>query len=506
MKKIIAVLLVLLCVAGVLFAAAATETKAAETTEKALKEKVRIGMTTILDDIIPPNNNTGNLHLLYTLYLDPLVRHPDSLKAEFEPNIAESWEISADSLKYTFKIRKDVYFTNGEHLTAEDVVWSIETAASYPSQASKFTKMDKIYASDEYTVVIEMKEIEAEMLTYLSSLNVPMLCRKAIEADPEKGWLIGTGAYKVVENVAKDHTLFEKNENYWGDKDKVKTKYIEAVYITEAASRSIAVQTGELDFAMDLNTNDLNSFEAYPNTRVDMVNTYGLTYAAINVSGKAPQDEALQDIHFRRALNYATDVESILALCCDGIGDTPNGIIPKGYAFWSEPDVKYGFDLEKAKAEIAQTKFADGITLQINCGSSTYPGLFEVLKDQWAKIGVNLEITTTGKASNLLYDIIIAKWTPGNLQAMMVAMWTDNGSNRTKDFSNADLVGPCSSTLDLAERTARYAKLQNACIENACQIPLWIRYSAYGVNVNLAGYVLDPCWGYSDFRFVYCYE
>ncbi|MBR2281609.1 MAG: hypothetical protein IJ863_03195 [Spirochaetales bacterium] len=445
MKKKLVIALVLLCSVALLFASGAKEASAPQ--QKTIKDTIRIGMTTILSDVVPYNNNTGNLIFLYNLYLDPLVRKTNTLSTEFEPNLAESWDISADSLKYTFHLRKDVYFTNGEHLTSADVVWSLETAQTYGSQKAKFVKVSKIYAPDDYTVVIELNDVEAELLMYLASLNLSILNRKAIEADPENGWLVGTGPYKVVENIAKDHVLFERNENYWGGADKVKSNHIEAVYVTEASSRSIAVQTGELDFAMNLNTNDLSSFDMYDNAKVEMVNTYGLVYAALNVSGKAPQNDALQDIHFRRALNYATDVESILAICCDGIGETPDGVIPKGYPFWSEPDVKYGFDLEKAKQEIAQTKYANGVTLQINCSSSTYPGLFEVLKDQWSKIGVNLEITTTGTASNVLYDVIVAKWTPSSLHAMMVAMWTENNSSRTKDFSNEALVWPCSSVL-----------------------------------------------------------
>jgi peptide/nickel transport system substrate-binding protein len=161
------------------------------------------------------------------------------------PQLAESWEVSEDGTEYTFHLREDVLFHNGEPFNADAVVFNWERAANGDFEYSNlWQSATAVEAVDEYTVKITLENPDALFLGTVAD-NWAMIPPGYFEEVGQEGFEehpMGTGPYKFVEWVKGDHITMEANEEYWGGMPNIKTVIYRT--IPESSTRVAAIQTG----------------------------------------------------------------------------------------------------------------------------------------------------------------------------------------------------------------------------------------------------------------------
>ncbi|SFS48691.1 ABC transporter substrate-binding protein [Paenibacillus sp. BC26] len=318
----------------------------------------------------------GNVSsLLYT----PLVKVDD--KGLPIPGLAEKWEVSADNMTYTYHLRKDLKFSDGSPLTAEDVAftWTILYDKSYDGdsmvntlhiqggdayKAGTAANISGIKVIDPQTIAVVLEKPNASALTLLGS---DVLSKAYYGKDYKQGQLdymkklsgspLGTGPYKLEKFIPGQEVRMIANENYFDGKPK--TEHF--IYKTAQGDTWQYLETGEVDYASFTATKEnIDKLKAlgFVNILPYTPSTYG--YLQLNL--KHP---ALQDKLVRQALTYGLDRQSIYVDAAQGAGQVAN--IPSSPISWSytEEDINpYKFDPEKAKELLDQAGWkagADGI-------------------------------------------------------------------------------------------------------------------------------------------------
>ena len=291
-----------------------------------------------------------------------------------EPWVAESWEVSDDNLTYTFHLRKGVKFHDGSELLASDVVFSLNRLLTVgQGMAYMFVdRVESVEALDDYTVQFKLTEPYA--LFELSLLRLFIMNEDEVmahvEAEGEYGefgdyatdWLLthdaGSGPYKVKEVQLEEFVLLEKYEDWWAADKFVENSPDEVRFIPgpEAATLKTLMANRELEISDQWQSAD--TFRSVDEIEgVDIAAFDAVTVLHIYMNTSRPP---LDDVHCRKAVAYAFDYATATAI--DWEGTPPSRApVPMGVA-GSNPDLTpYTFDLDKAREELAQCKYADDI-------------------------------------------------------------------------------------------------------------------------------------------------
>ena len=225
--------------------AAATTTTASSSDSSSASSQELIFVDTKDCGDINPHLYDGNM-VVQGMVFEPLVLSGDS---GIEPCLAKEWTISDDGKKYTFKLRDDVSFTNGEKFNAEVAKANIDAVQSNKDRHSWMglaKRIDSVEAVDEYTLDINLTE------SYYPTLSELSLCRpyrfQATECLGESATdhTIGTGAYRLTENVKDQYAVLESNEDYWGGAPAIKK--ITRKVMPEGQTTLLALEKGEVNF------------------------------------------------------------------------------------------------------------------------------------------------------------------------------------------------------------------------------------------------------------------
>ena len=183
----------------------------------ATAEKIRIGspyQTTTLDPM--RSANAGSIETFGQLY-SRLLRIDET--GALAPGLAESWEVSEDGTVITLKLR-DAKFSNGEPITADDVVFSLLRVRDTPESAypAPMQSLDKAEAEDAKIVKLTLKHTFAPFLSNLEVFNVGIISKKDVEARGDKAFVVNvvtSGPYMVEKWVPNDRLILTPNPNYW---------------------------------------------------------------------------------------------------------------------------------------------------------------------------------------------------------------------------------------------------------------------------------------------------
>lgn len=501
MKKTMMVLLLSVVSLAVVFAAAANETKSAE---PQIKECFVIGDSQTLSQTDPMANNSAYNRRIYEMTHDTLINY-DLNTGLFSPGIAKSWDISDDGLTYVFHLQEGVKFHNGDDCKAADVVYSFERAKDTSTLKTALKSLVSVEAVDDYTVKMVLSANNVEFLIGISNNSMVMLDKAAVDADPEKGGMIGTGPYIFKDWVPDDYVLLERNDNYWGEK--AISKQIKYRKIPEAAARVIALQTGEIDLCLEVPAIEVSTLENAKGVKLIELPSTKILYAALNVSG---YNKDLLDVRVRKAFNYATDRETIKMAISEGYGKDALGVIPPALWGFSDAVQDYTYDVEKAKALLAEAGYPNGLTISISYPETTLPGLYEILQAMWAKAGINLTLSTnvstvaSAQLKTKEYDIYATQVLCTSIGDLNVIWHSTSGSNRTltNDPVLDAMLDEALTITDRDQRLAKYATISQYLTDSAAMIPFYIDTLLFGVRDGVEGYEL---YGNGRHVLTYCY-
>ncbi|HPS91418.1 MAG TPA: ABC transporter substrate-binding protein [Methanothrix sp.] len=272
------------------------------------------------------------------------------------PWLAESWDISPDAKEYTFNLRKDVKWQDGEPFTANDVKFTVEYEKEHsPASSYDLPSVVNIDVIDDHTIKFTLSQPIAPFLDDMASVRIiPEHIWKDV-SDPNKfdspEAVIGTGPYKLAE-YSKEHGTYKfvANEDFWGPKPRVKT--IEFIPVSDA---TVAFQQGEIDF-VGLSADLLDMFKSDPTVYIFQQPAIWGYELSFNMN-KNPR---LKDKAVRQAFAYSINRDELVEKIGRGAGKPGSmGILPQDH-IWYNPDLpKYEHDAAKAKQVLADDGWID---------------------------------------------------------------------------------------------------------------------------------------------------
>lgn len=325
------------------------------------------------------------------------------------PLLAESWEVSPDLKTYTFRLRKDVKFQNGEPFNAAAVKFSFDRAA-----ADKSTNKDKrtfanlsTKVADEHTVVLTNQEIDPDFLFMMGQATSIVVEPKSATTNASKP--VGTGPYKLAA-WAKGASVTLTAWPGYRSAQSIRIKRAVFRFIPDPAAQVAALLAGDVDAFPRVSPRSVPQFKANARFQVVVSNSRAKTILAINNARKP-----LSDIRVRRAIAAAIDRKAVIAGAADGYG-VPIGsyYVPTAFGYVDTTGVN-PFDLEKAKALMAEAGVKTPLTLTMTLPPAPYARQGgELIAAQLAKIGIQLKLQNvewaqwlSGTYTNKNYDLTI---------------------------------------------------------------------------------------------------
>ena len=342
------------------------------------------GVWSTLDPYAPGCTTYVNMYLANQFY-EAMTYVTD--EGEVTPMLAESWSISEDGKTYTFKLRKGVKFHNGDEMKASDVTYSIKRAMSEPPLQTYYSMIAKVETAGEDTVVITLKYPFAPFLSYTSNFMI------VSEAYATKNSLLdtecGTGPYKLVDIEMNTECNMTRFDDYWRKPASIKNAKIRV--ITEGTTAVTSFEAEELDFLFCYNVSAFAPLAETGNYNTKLAATYHTAYILMNNKLKP-----LDDKRVRQALSYATDRETMIAIAYEGLA-SPTYLMANTSSFGVPKDKfrnHYEYNLEKAKALLAEAGYPNGLDLGVMTviSGSYHEKYAQVFQQSLAEIGVKIEL------------------------------------------------------------------------------------------------------------------
>jgi len=292
-------------------------------------------------DVLDPVITALNSSIWYFMSIyDQLIRvAPDGIS--LEPSLAESWDASEDGLTYTFHLRPNVLFTDGTPMTSADVVYSWIRAANDPGQHWTFTltalkrdaegQVEGVTAPDDATVVVELAQPWVPFLSDVAMFNLSVISKAFAEGKEDRlaTECMGTGPFALGEYRAGEILTLVKNPHYW-EEGLPLLDGVDVNLVPDDNARILQLQGGELDGIMDVPWSRVPELQADSNLKVYQFPSTYTRYVTLNTS-EAP----LNDVHARRALQYATDRQTLVDVVLFGTGIPATSFMPKGARYWN---------------------------------------------------------------------------------------------------------------------------------------------------------------------------
>lgn len=319
----------------------------------------------------PLNNNNIVNGWAYNLIYDFLVIN--NYDGTYSPSLATEWSPSADGLTWTFKLRDDVTFQNGQKLTSDDVKTTFDRVIEDKSllRASNFTSFESISCPDDYTVEFHLSSPSGVMLMVLSTFPVcsgEQWREKGTDMFKEN---IGTGPWKFVSWDPGQQIVFERAESYWGE---CTSNCDRIIYknITEDTTRVSGLRTGELDFidSVPADQKELLSGEGFV-----MDSTLSMDQLLV---GFRCVDSVFADFNVRQALNHAIDRQALVESIMQG-GRAASWPVGKGVNGFDESSPVPEYNVELAKEYLEKSGY-QGETINLIGPIGNYPRIDEILQ------------------------------------------------------------------------------------------------------------------------------
>ncbi len=331
------------------------------------------------------------------IYEQLLRVNPPAAAERFTPLLAESWEVNDDGTQWTFHLRPNVTFHDGEAMNAEAVKKSLEAAVDHAGASFIWLPFDSIEVVDDLTLNIKLTYAAPLDLIASSLYGAWIVSPKALDAAAadenyfETGVAAGTGPYMLESYTPDQEVLLTRNDDYWGGWDDVNHFDKVLVLITpEAIQQQQMLEGGEVDLALRIPQQNYADFAAKEGfTLVDEPSFFN--YVGYFNTLRPPLD----DPQVRQALSYAIPYQDIIDVSTFGFGSQSRGPVPAGVWPYSENVNQYQQDMDKARELLTAAGYPDGgfdLRLTYAAENETEERFAPLIKDAFSDLGVNVEI------------------------------------------------------------------------------------------------------------------
>lgn len=484
-----------------------------------------IYVTTQRPSSIDPAKSTDELENIYaTNVYDPLVRYDYEFPPTVSESIATDWELSDDGLTYTFDLRDDATFHNGDQVTAEDVAFSVERMMSIGEGPTWMWEgiltKDSATVLDETTVEIQLEESNAPFLdtmAYMFIVDQDQVLDNEEDGDLGSAWLednaAGSGPLRLEDYSRGEQLSFSRNDDWWGT-------FPDNSYSTVVFDISLEVSTlmgmmknGDAHLTDRwLSATNYQTLADGNRTKLSETYTYNSYYLFMNM-----RKEPLDDVHVRRAIAYAFDYDAALNDILQSKEPIKGGPMPDAMKHSTAEGVRtYEHDLEAAESEIAESQYdTDEIefTYVYQPAIDTNKNIGLMMQDQLSDVGitVNPEEAPWTRIVELASDPdqspdMFPLWGTIQYNDPDAYLWSIfhsssvntylNGANYATDEMDQLLVEG-RRTLDEEKRAEIYKEIQQIIGEDAPAV--WVANDAtrFGLKGEVEGFNDNGIMGYT---------
>lgn len=479
-------------------------------------------------NLIPMLASDSASHEIASLIFNGLVKYDKDLK--LVGNLAESWEVSPDGLRITFKLRRGVRWQDGKEFTAEDVMFGYETIINPKTRTAysgDFKEVMEARAVDPYTFRVVYRQPFAPGLSSWGSLVVlpkHLLRGQDINTTPFSRRPLGTGPFRLKEWKTGEKIVLEANPDYWEGRPHLDG----IVYriIPDLATMFLQLKAGGIDY-MGLTPiqyeRQTDTYKMRRDFRKFQYLAFAYTYLGYNL-----KDWKFQDVRVRRAISHAVDKEEIIQGVQLGLGLVATGPY-KPDTQWYNPNVaRYPHDPEKAKELLAEAGWKregkegvlrkDGkpfeFTILTNQGNEARAKCAEIIQRRLARLGIAVKIRTV-EWSAFINDFIDKK----NFEAVILG-WTLGQDPDIYDIWHSSKTGPKELnfisyrneevdsllekgryTFDPKVRKACYDRIQEILAEDQPYTFLYVPYALPVISSRFRGVAPAPAGiGYNMYQ------
>lgn len=396
-----------------------------------------------------------------------------------ENDLATEYRVSDDALTWTFQIRDDVKFTNGEALKASDVAFTFQTAKEKAGYMD-LTMLESCKALDDTTVEFKLTKPCVTFIYTIAQMGIVPEQAYSDTFGLEADQVIGSGPYKMTQWDKGQQFILEANEDYYGRQPEIKKAII---LIQEEDARFVAAKAGEADIALTSATLAATPIEGMHIKEVESVDNRGITLPTVPDEGKVTEDgykignNITCDVNVRKALCYGIDREKIIEEALNGFG-APAYSECDGLSWWNketviETDIDYAVELLEQSGwkdtDGDGIREKDGIKLKFNlmyfAGDSMRQAVAMSVANQ-AKENMGFDIQVEGVSAEdtvkrMFSEPMIMGW--GSDSPMTSYMLYHSSNAGKTDFYNPEFY--------TSEKTDEYLDkaMNSLTIEDSCQ-------------------------------------
>lgn len=446
------------------------------------------------------------------LIFDDLLARGDDLNVV--PGLAERWELP-DPLTYVFHLHHGVKFHDGRSLTSRDVKWTFDSLLQgriRSTKAAVYRFVDRIDATDDYTVVFHLKQPFATLLWNLSDGAVGIV--PSGSGDEMTRHPVGTGPFKFVSAETDKEVVLERNGDYWGDKAKLAR--VRFVVVPDATTQALEMRKGSGDVVINASfpPDTVITLQREKSLGVQSASGTRLAYLGFNL-----RDPILKDVRVRQAIAYGLDRQPMIKYLWRGQAQPARSVLPpQSWAYNGEVPA-YDHDADKARAllDTAGYPAVNGVRFHITMKTSTDENtrlMVAVMQQQLREVGIALDIrsfefaTFFSDVTHGAFQMYGLRWIGGNEDpdifeyAFHSAKFPPNGANRGF-YSNPKvdaLIDQARRETDPTVRKSMYGEVQNILARELPSINLWYLDNVLVHNQRVANLQLNPAGNYDFLR------
>jgi peptide/nickel transport system substrate-binding protein len=475
-------------------------------TAGASAKDLTVGLTADAVHMDPQAGEELSSNIMYYHVYDPLVRRDADL--QFGPGLAESWEIK-DDITWVFKLRDGVKFHNDATLKAADVVFTI-TRLKGSLMANLAKNIESVRAIDDLTVEIKTFQPYAALpndlaaILILNEAHVKEVGEERVDLEP-----VGTGPYRLGEWIKEERIVLEGFDNYYSGAPAIEKVTFRP--ITNPATRTAALLTGEVDIVQDLSVRDVQRVEREDGfevvTRPSLLNLV----LALDVRDKSPtialDVNPMKDRRVREAIARAIDVATIRTAVMNNLSEPSAQYVPSshlGFVDGMDFHQMYPYDVEAARALMAEAGFADGFTMTLDATNNRYVNdtqIAQALASMLSQIGIDLKLNLMPRANFFGYirvpseksSFILSGWDvpSGDAGSMYAVMFYTQGKKEgygqvnRGHYSNPEvdaLIEKADSTSRIEERDQHLQETTKILLKDIPMIPVHYEQDIYAVR------------------------
>ena len=423
--------------------------------------------------------------------------------------LAKSFEASEDGLSYTMKLKDNLKWSDGEPLTADDIVYTYDEINKKGDSMFIDGKPIELTKEDDHTVIFKLPAVSASVFEMLVSETgvLPKHFfekRNGFDVNMLEEELVGSGPYVLKKYETGQYLKFEKNPNYANEPAKIDTVILRIIESPDTAS--LALQNGEIDAWIGL-PDMLDSFKDNEAFHINNYSEGRVAYLRLN-----PMTEAMQNKDYRAGLLYALDRNEIMLA-----GYTDPDFFKLSYSFLPSSNEYYSEDLEKNDQDLEKARklTADGprdLKLAYIEEDKVQANQVLAIQAQLKKIDINVELVGMNQAAymsaaydneNKDYDILMGGYVMGvdpNTFSMLFVQGQMNMMNYHNETVDK-LFNEGNATLDKEKRHEIYNELQKVIADEAIFYPFGGNLRTLVTSARVGGLedaIFAPVYTFAD--------